>query len=142
MEICKMTIKDLDYINLENFDDFWTYNILKKEILSDSSYYIIAKDGNNIIGFAGINFILDESHIANIVTKKDKRNLGIGSRLLENLIAKANETSSLITLEVNVNNKSAIHLYQKYGFDILGIRKKYYHNQDDAYIMTKNFLYI
>ena len=74
MEITKMTVQDLDLINLEDFDDFWTYNILKEELLSDTSFYIMAKSKNDIIGFAGIKFLLDEAHITNIVTRKDKRN--------------------------------------------------------------------
>lgn len=63
---------------------------------------------------------------------------GIGSKLLEELIKKAEEVSSLITLEVNEENKPAIHLYEKYGFKLLGKRKKYYKN-NDALIMTKYF---
>ena len=75
MEITKMTVQDLNLISLEDFDDFWSYNILKEELLSDTSFYIIAKSENDIIGFAGIKFLLDEAHITNIVTRKDKRNL-------------------------------------------------------------------
>ena len=75
MEITKMTVQDLDLINLENFDNFWTYNVLKEELLSDTSFYIIAKSKNDIIGFAGIKFLLYEAHVTNIVTRKDKRNL-------------------------------------------------------------------
>ncbi len=52
---------------------------------------------------------------------------------------KAKELSILITLEVNENNKIAIHLYEKYGFKIIGTRKKYYNNKYNAYIMTKYF---
>ena len=63
---------------------------------------------------------------------------GIGSKLLEELIKKAEEVSSLITLEVNEENKPAIHLYKKYGVKLLGKRKKYYKN-NDALIMTKYF---
>ena len=37
---------------------------------------------------------------------------------------------------VNVNNKIAISLYKKYNFKEIGLRKKYYHNIDDALIMT------
>ena len=74
MEIFKMTVEDLDLINLEDFDDFWNYNILKEELLSDTSFYIMAKLKNDIIGFAGIKYLLDEAHITNIVTRKDKRN--------------------------------------------------------------------
>jgi len=62
-----------------------------------------------------------------------------GSKLLEHLIDKAKVTSSLITLEVNEKNLTAIHIYEKYGFEKVGIRKKYYENKYDAYIMTKYF---
>lgn len=68
-----------------------------------------------------------------------KEILVFGSKLLEKLIKYAKKTSSLITLEVNENNTIAIHLYEKYGFEKVGHRKKYYNNKDDAYIMTKYF---
>ena len=42
-------------------------------------------------------------------------------------------------MEVNQNNIPAINLYKKYGFNILGTRKKYYNNTDDAIIMTLYF---
>lgn len=70
----EMKLDDLELISLKNFDNFWNKNILKEELLSDSSYYIIAKYENNIIGFAGIKFLLDEAHLTNIVTRIDKRN--------------------------------------------------------------------
>lgn len=136
----KMKIEDLELIDLKNFDNFWTESILKDEILSDSSYYIVARFQNDIIGFAGLKFLLDEAHITNIATRIDKRKNGVGSKLLEGLINRAKEESSvLITLEVNTENLPAINLYKKYGFEILGVRKKYYDNKFDAYIMTKYF---
>lgn len=136
----KMKIEDLELIDLKNFDDFWTESILKDEILSDSSYYIVARFQNDIIGFAGLKFLLDEAHITNIATRIDKRKNGVGSKLLESLINRAKEEASvLITLEVNTENLPAINLYKKYGFEILGVRKKYYDNKFDAYIMTKYF---
>ncbi len=73
ISIKEMTLEDLNLINLKDFDDFWTEGIFKDELLSASSYYIIAKCENNIVGFAGIKFLLDEAHITNIVTKIDKR---------------------------------------------------------------------
>lgn len=48
---------------------------LNGELMQNSSFYIIAKLNNDIIGFAGIKFLLDEAHITNIVTKKTKRNI-------------------------------------------------------------------
>lgn len=124
MEIKKMSIVDLDKINLDEFDDFWNENILRNELESNNSYYIIAKLGNEIVGFAGLNFVLDEAHIANIVVKKSNRNEKIGSTLLTELIKKAKTTSSLITLEVSEENPVAIHLYQKYGFETVREKEK------------------
>lgn len=77
LKIEKMTPSDLNNLNLQEFDDFWNMNILKKELELDTSFYIIAKCDFEILGFAGINLILDEAHIANIAVRKDKRGIGI-----------------------------------------------------------------
>ncbi len=140
----KMTKEHLDKIkeNLkEDFDEFWNENVLKNELENPASTYIVAKDEqNNIVGYAGIWQPIDEAHITNIVTKKDKRRNKIGTRMLEELIKVAKEKKLKdITLEVNVNNIPAINLYKKYNFKEVGIRKKYYNNSDDAIIMTLKF---
>lgn len=141
MEIRNMTLNDFNEIepiyNLE-FDDFWKPLNLKSELENISSKYIVAKEGNTIVGFAGIWFSVDDAHITNIVVRKDFRNKGIGSLLLERLIELA-KCKTALTLEVNVKNKIAQKLYLKYGFEILGIRKKYYDGIEDAYIMTLRF---
>ncbi len=130
----EMSLNDLENIKnilTSEFDDFWNYDILKEELESENSRYIIAKLGNEIIGFAGIKIILDSADIMNIVTKKNYRNQGIGTLLLQNLISickKSNLTS--ISLEVNEKNLHAIHLYKKFGFKNMGIRKNYYKNQN------------
>ena len=141
VEIKNMTLEHLenikDVLNSE-FDDFWNYNILKEELNSQNSCYIVALLNNEIVGFAGIKFIVNEADIMNIVTKKIFRNQGIGKLLLENLIQLAKSLNlTSITLEVNEENAPAIHLYKKFGFEILGIRKNYYQNKDGI-IMTKN----
>ena len=60
--------------------------------------------------------------------------------MLEELIKIAKERKLKdITLEVNINNISAINLYKKYDFKEVGLRKKYYNNCDDALIMTLKF---
>jgi ribosomal-protein-alanine N-acetyltransferase len=45
---------------------------------------------------------------------------------------------SLISLEVNINNHPAVLLYEKIGFEKASVRKNYYHNHDDAYLMVKD----
>ena len=143
IHIKEMTITDLEEIKdilYSDFDDFWTYSILKEEIESKNSYFIVGKnDSNEIVGFAGIKVIIDEADIMNIVTRRDFRQMGVASSLLEYLIDYAKSINlKKITLEVNENNLSAIHLYDKFNFDNIGIRKKYYNGESDAFIMSKN----
>ena len=139
--ISKMTMLDLESINdclFSDFDDFWSINTLKSELQNPNSEYIVAKINNNIVGFAGIWKAVDDVHITNIVTAKKYRRQKIGSTLLSNLIemAKNKENITSITLEVNSTNIPAQKLYNKFHFKIVGIRKKYYNNKDDAIIMT------
>ena len=141
MEITEMTLTDLEQMKntlYSDFDNFWSYNVLKQELENPNTTYIIAKENNEVLGFAGISVCLDEATLNNIVVKKSHRNRGIGGELLESLIELCSELHmKSFTLEVNVENEVAIHLYEKFGFKNLGIRKKYYNNSHDAFIMTK-----
>lgn len=141
MIITDMTIDDFYQIepifNIE-FDDFWKPQNLKSELSNINSKYIVAKENNIIIGFAGIWFAVDDAHITNIVVRKSYRNHGVGTALLKKLIELGTIKSS-ITLEVNTKNEIAQKLYLKYGFKNLGIRKKYYGGIHDAYIMTLHY---
>ena len=80
MEIALMNLSDFEKIrlNLEtDFDNFWNENILKDEILKENRKYIVCKENDEIIGFAGISIILKEAELMNIVVRKNKRNNGI-----------------------------------------------------------------
>lgn len=143
IKIEEMTFEDYEKIkdNLkEEFDEFWSASILKSELESENSKYIVAKEDDKVVGFAGIIILPDNAEITNIVTKKSERKKGIGSLLLEKLIEMAkNEKKENISLEVNENNISAINLYKKYKFETVGMRKKYYNGKDNAIIMTRYF---
>ena len=138
IQISKMNMDDFIQIKdtiISNFDDFWNISTFEQELLNENSYYLVAKNENQIVGFIGMKCVLDEADIMNIVTKKTKRNMGIGYALLSSLINIAKEKGiKKITLEVNENNVSAIHLYKKIGFKEISIRKNYY-NTDNALIM-------
>ena len=141
--INKMTLSHLQKIKNElisEFDDFWTYSILKKELENPNSKYFVAEINDEVVGFAGIWKVLDEIHITNIVTKISKRHIGIASKLLEQLIETAkNEKVTFLTLEVNETNINAIKLYDKYNFKKIGLRKNYYGQNKNALIMTMFF---
>ena len=140
--ISSMMLSDLDEIKeiLEkDFDNFWNYQIFKEEITNNNSRCLVARYDDEIVCFACIRIILDEADIMNIVTKKTKRNMGFAKLLLNELITiSSEENCKQITLEVNENNISAIHLYEKFNFKQVGLRKNYYNNTENAILMTLN----
>ena len=91
-----------------------------------------------IAGFAGLWFVLDEAHVVIIGLREVVRGKGIGELLLISGIEQAVENDSrVVTLEVRQSNKVAIELYRKYGFQEVGLRRRYYSdNGEDAVIMT------
>ena len=135
----KFTLNDLDLIKdvLEkDYDNFWNYIVLKKELQNDASVYLCCKINSEIVGFAGISIILDTAELNNIVIKKDKRGNGFSSLLLDGLIKIAESRGcKILNLEVASNNLVAINLYKKFGFKQVGIRPKYY-NGTDALLFT------
>ena len=145
IDIQEMSLNDLEKIKdilISDFDDFWNYNILKEELESPNSKYIIAKTNDGeIIGFTGIKVLVDNADIMNIVVKKSWRNQGVGNLLLNNLISICKDLNLLsLSLEVNEDNLPAIHLYEKFSFKKLGLRKNYYHGKNGIimqYLMHK-----
>lgn len=141
-KILKMQEQHLEILaqDLNEYDDFWNEKILKDEFYNENSEYFVICEDEIVCGFAGLWFNIDEAHIMNIAVRKDFRKNGIGSELLSFLIDEAKSKEKMcITLEVRDDNIPAIELYKKFNFDILGRRKKYYNNVNDAIIMTKSF---
>jgi [ribosomal protein S18]-alanine N-acetyltransferase len=92
----------------------------------------------SIVGFAGMWLMLDEAHITTIAIHPEYRSRGLGELELSALIGIAYEINAQrVTLEVRVSNSVAQSLYRKYGFMVVGTRRRYYSdNNEDAYIMT------
>jgi len=91
-----------------------------------------------IAGFVGLWFVLDEAHIVIIGIRESDRREGIGEQLLISALEQAVENDSrVVTLEVRESNGPAIELYNKYGFQRVGLRRRYYSdNGENAVIMT------
>ena len=94
-------------------------------------------ENNKIIGYLDYSLIYDRIEIDNILVLEEYRNNKIGTKLMEYLdrIAKEKELIN-ITLEVRQSNDIAIHLYTKFGFTKVAIRK-YYYGDEDAILMEK-----
>ena len=121
------------------FEIPWSQKSFEDELKNDMAHYFIAREGDEIIGYAGFWNVSGEGDITNIAVDEKYRRKHIGSALLEALIKKAAALKlELLTLEVRRSNIAAQRLYAKYGFEEIGIRKGYYsNNREDALIMSK-----
>ncbi len=92
----------------------------------------------SIVGFAGLWLMVDEAHVTTIAVHPDVRHRGVGELMLAALIEHAYDIGAhVVTLEVRVTNAVAQKLYRKYGFREMGIRRRYYSdNDEDALIMS------
>ncbi len=95
-----------------------------------------------VVGFSGIWLMAGEAHVTNLAVRQAYRGKGIGELLLLATIDLATELkASFMTLEVRVSNIVAQHLYGKYGFVQMGLRRGYYlDNREDAVIMSTDIL--
>ena len=95
-----------------------------------------------IIGMAGFWLMAGEVHIITIGVRTAYKNKGIGARMLIHIIDSAIAlNANVVTLEVRMSNTTAQQLYKKYGFKSVGIRHKYYtDNNENALIMTTDDL--
>ncbi|HEX7613537.1 MAG TPA: ribosomal protein S18-alanine N-acetyltransferase [Candidatus Limnocylindrales bacterium] len=142
----RMTVDDLIAVHVierESFSTPWPEHAYRQEIEQNSlAHYIVARYGNAIVGFAGIWLLVDEAHITTFATRTAWRRQGIGERLLVALIDLALVRGAKeATLEVRPSNTPAKRLYEKYGFKVVGVRPRYYSdNNEDALIMTTDTL--
>ena len=119
----------------------WSKNLFESELASSLARYVLALDGESVVGSCGIQSVAGEGSITNIAVHPAYRNQGIASALLEQIIDYARaQKLDFITLEVRESNINAINLYTKYGFELVGSRKGYYaDNHETALLMTKQF---
>jgi ribosomal-protein-alanine N-acetyltransferase len=92
----------------------------------------------HLLGFIGVWLMVGEAHIVTVAVGESYRQMGIGERLVIAAIEVAQEyLQEVVTLEVRASNEAAQRLYAKYGFARVGLRKRYYtDNNEDAVLMT------
>jgi ribosomal-protein-alanine N-acetyltransferase len=124
------------------FGQLWSANQYQREFDSPNSDILILLDTDRqqVIAYGCIWAIVDEAHITIIAVQPDQQQKSYGTLILIGLMqaAIARELARA-TLEVRVSNQTAIRLYEKFGFETLGQRKKYYEDTgEDALIMWKS----
>jgi [ribosomal protein S18]-alanine N-acetyltransferase len=141
-----MTPADIDAVLLLEHDLFgeeaWSRQMLEGELAEQprSRYYLVALDDGMISGYAGLMVAGAQADVLTIAVAADHWGQGMGSALLEALLAEAARRGSTeVFLEVRTDNTRAQHLYRRYGFVEIGLRKGYYQPSGaDALVMRRD----
>ena len=109
----------------------WTDQIFHDELAAPGRVYLVAEAGGEVVGYAGLMVVLPEAHVTTVTVDPKRRGSRIGTRLMlriceEALAAGANS----LTLEVRVSNQGAQALYRRFGMAPVGVRKRYYQDED------------
>ncbi len=131
MKIRKSIDKDIDDIKKIELDNYGY--VLTDNVVNDSLHTYFVLEDINFIGYISIWHDENKAQIESIII--NDKNKGYGQALFKYALDYLN--NYIITLEVRVSNKVAIHIYEKYGFKTVTIRKNYYSNNEDAYLMLK-----
>lgn len=121
------------------FPDAWSYRDVQDLICTEGGMCFTAIEDGKVVAYVIGRIIAPEGEIYRVAVAPNKRQRGIGYRLLDYAV-KASKGQGLerLFLEVRSRNIPAIKLYTAYGFKKIGIRKNYYKDpQDDAIVMLR-----
>ena len=122
----------------------WTYGMLADELAALGRWYIVAEPerldragDQPVVGYAGLWFDGDVTQIMTVGVDPAVQRHGVGRQIMTALIERSRKLKAgAVLLEVRVDNEAAIELYRGFGFEILGVRKRYYQPENkDAYTM-------
>ncbi len=137
-----MRVADLtavQQIERASFMTPWPQQAYRQELETNRlAQYLVAQIGDEVVAYGGIWLMVDEAHITTFAVHPRYRRRKIGERLILALLDLAADRGAReATLEVRLSNLPARRLYEKYGFRPVGLRPRYYSdNNEDALIMT------
>ena len=126
------------------FSNPWTREMLARELAqSDVAYvFVLRLPGYPVVAFCSCWIVFDELHINTIAVDPPHRRRGLATRLMHAVMEEAwRRGAKRATLEVRASNEAARQLYERLGFCVSGVRKRYYSQpEEDALILWKNGL--
>lgn len=136
------TVDAVAQIEAECFSKPWSYDAFVAELSNPAAVTFVADADGEIAGFINLGVVLDEATVNNIAVKQTYRRRGIGRALMTAAIDYCqNNRLNVLMLEVRQSNRAAIALYERFGFQAVGIRKRFYDEpEEDAVLMNKNII--
>lgn len=134
-------VPQIALLERECFADPWSQQSIASELHNPLSLWLVAQEGQTLLGYVGSQTCLDETDMMNIAVSPASRRQGVARALIEALVSALRERGSKqLTLEVRASNDPARQLYESLGFLQVGLRKNYYRNpKEDALILRKEW---
>ena len=131
-------IEQIAALERECFSTPWSEAMLTEVLFDSQASFIVAEsEDGGVLGYAGLQVVLDEGYIDNIAVEPNARRHGVADELLDVFCRFGEANLAFLTLEVRESNRAAIGLYEKLGFRPVGRRKNYYTEvHEDAILMT------
>jgi ribosomal-protein-alanine N-acetyltransferase len=133
-------LADVLRIERESFPAPWTETMFRQEVEETwlSRSFVALLDGS-VVAYIIAWFLRGEVHVLNVAVAASFQRRGIGRQLMNHVIALGEQTEHhLVTLEVRASNEPAKLLYVTMGFAPVGIRRRYYRdNDEDAIVMVR-----
>lgn len=141
LEIRPLAYSDLPAvaaIERRAFPTPWSIAMFVLEMSKSTGLCLAAIRADKLVGYTVCSRYDSVWHVMNIAVEPQLRREGIASALLAELYTRAGDGGAQFTLEVRRSNQAAIELYQRDGFRIAGLRRRYYQdNGEDALIMWR-----
>ena len=143
-------LRDLEWTDLETLaelevtlfaDDAWSAQTWWAELAGRPRRdYVVAVDDSQIVGYGGLDAAGDAADLMTIATVPEAQGRGLGRRLLDELVRRAERSGAgALLLEVRADNEAARRLYATSGFEVISVRRRYYQPGDiDALVMRKH----
>jgi [ribosomal protein S18]-alanine N-acetyltransferase len=123
-------------------DPPWSRESFSALIDSPRAYFTVACESpvGRVVGYVVAWFVADEAEIANLAVAPDRRDRGVGSRLLDAALTEARLAGArVVHLEVRDSNAAARALYGSRGFTTVGRRRRYYREPvEDALLLRRD----
>ncbi len=116
-------------LEVELFPDPWSVETFWSELahVPETRHYVLAEDDGVLVGYAGLAVVGDQADVQTVAVSPTAQGRGVGRLLLDALLAEARRRrATAVLLEVRADNAAAQALYDRAGFQRIGVRRRYY----------------
>ncbi len=137
-----MLATDLDAVMTIEVDVYpfpWTRGNFQDSLHAGHSCWTLRDERGALAGYSIVMLALDEAHLLNLTVARAFHGSGCGWQLLDWMARRAYEHGArTMLLEVRPTNTAAVRLYERYGFERIGLRRDYYPapgGREDAWVL-------